>query len=577
MAIEISSVDQVKMVMSQNKLRQYPGAKKGRIRLLPYARPKIVTQTRFKPDATFFVVGNCFARSIEKSLSKAGRQVLSSPTDLDLPGTATQQYQRYNVFNLDVATNEVSWAINPNSQPMEDALIRVDDEWVDMQIHWTFAHDEQTAKRYRKVYNGSYRGIAEADVVIVSTAGIEQWFDNECGLYLNIMPTPKMADLEPGRYDFHRLDVEASAERLRRFCELVIKHGKPGVRIMVAVSPVSQPAIHSGHDALVDQFFAKSVQRCAADIVCSEIEQLEYLPSLEAAMLSDFQFSFRDNSINHTSQALSDRVVAEMLDKYLGESDGQRLLFATGHADGMLKAGDVPAGIAYIEELIAAKINLTGELEELYVRGLANLERQADALTFLFSQMDENRAEDRERTYFRLMNLVKLHGSDAQIARAVSIAEGEGYETELLRDVEEKRAAGLMSGGANSLALKELATVVRDRKHDEAIETAEALLADEALLSPNEVQRVLAAYVQSLMQSGKHPTAIAVLLERIETSDEVPDKWKQQLINLARTHADLPMLDRIWMMTGTFSQVDLDKTLPRRERLVKQGGLACAN
>ncbi|MEP1945173.1 MAG: hypothetical protein ABJJ20_00005, partial [Lentilitoribacter sp.] len=92
----------------------------------------------------------------------------------------------------------------------------------------------------------------------------------------------------------------------------------------------------------------------------------------------------------------------------------------------------------------------------------------------------------------------------------------------------------------------------------------------DADLSPLDLQRVVAGYVQALLQSGQQYRAAEVLLTQIERSKEPSPKWKTQIINLARTHADLPMLDQIWGMTQTFTQSELDRTIRRKVRLSEQ-------
>lgn len=65
MAIRVSSYEEVSRLIAGNPLRNFPSQSKGRDRLFPVPRPRITTTRTIPPDASFFCIGSCFARSIE--------------------------------------------------------------------------------------------------------------------------------------------------------------------------------------------------------------------------------------------------------------------------------------------------------------------------------------------------------------------------------------------------------------------------------------------------------------------------------------------------------------------------------
>ncbi|MFL9503400.1 GSCFA domain-containing protein (plasmid) [Rhodopseudomonas palustris] len=552
--------------MAKNKLRQYPGVNKGKDRLLPYARPQILTEEKIPEGASYFVVGNCFGRNIEKALRRAERTVLSSPTNLDLPGSAQEQFNRFNIFNLDVSTNEIAWAIDPNASSLDDALIEVDGEWVDMQIHWTFAHDEALARQYRKVYNASYSSISQADTVIVALSGVEQWFDTRTGLYMNGMPTNKMVEQAPGRFEFHRLDLDGCVASLRRFCNLVRTCSKKNPLIIVAVSPVSQPVVHGQADALVDQFLAKAMQRTAADIVCAEFDRIEYLPALEAAMLSDFRFGYQETSLNHTTQCLANRIVAEMLLKYEGESKGQRLLHAVGHTEALILAGEHEAAIKTAEQIINTGVATTDELDQLYVRALTQTNRHADGVAHLLARLEAGLVSDVDRIYQRLINMIRGHGNEDQLARLQVWAISRGLDIDAIEAVRNAWAVKptATAKGLYTDQITQIIAAMRNDDHEAVVQRSLQLLDVNGELSKSESERIFTYLVQGLIRLGRHTDAITHLSQAVENAETPDPRRARLLVNLARSHADVETINKIIALGDRLGDTTLIELLEAR-------------
>lgn len=564
---EVFSPKEIRAVAAKNPLRQYPGLRKGKERLLPFAQPQIRTDLRFSEGAKFFVAGNCYGRNLEKALAKAGRTYLSSPSDLDLPGTAKQQYNRYNIFNLDVSTNEIIWAIDPKAQPADDALIQVGHEWVDMQIHWTFAHEEAQAKEFRSIYNTSYAGVADADVVILSSSGIEQWFDRETGLYLNGMPTAKMDELYPGRFEFHRLDTEACTDSLRRAIEVVRQNTRVTPIILVTVSPVQQPLVYGRNDALIEQFLAKSYLRAAAEQVCHDYPEVEYLPSLEFAMLSDFQYAYSAQSLNHSSQGLANRVVAEMLLRYDGETPGYHALRAIGLVEALLSAGEYDQAMALAEASIEAGAPMSYNLDFQYSQALVRSGQHQQAATWLMKRLDSAVDDEREPLFRLATNLVRAYGSRDDIERLLGHAEALGIEDETVGAIKlavAQPAAIASTANQGSSPVDEIAAAFKAQDYDAVAARSDALFED-VESTPELLQRTLPFVVRSLMSLGQHKLAISRLYAVVSRQDEPDARWTSLMVKLATSHGDVPMIEQIIAISDKIKDSeDLLEPLERR-------------
>ncbi|SPF79105.1 hypothetical protein ALP8811_03040 [Aliiroseovarius pelagivivens] len=531
---------------SKNRLRQYPGAKRGRERLLPFAQPQIKTALAFPEGAKFFVAGNCFGRNVEKALAKAGRSYLSSPRDLDLPGSATQQYNRYNIFNLDVSTNEVAWAVDPSAPSPDDALIQVGDEWVDLQIHLTFAHELETARAYRKEYNTSYSGIADADVVILSNSGIEQWYDAKTGLYLNGMPSAKMTAQEPNRYEFHRLDVEACEMSFRRAIEIVLANTRVSPIILLAVSPVARPFVYGQNDALIENYLAKSCQNVAAQNVCRDYAQVEYLPSLEFAMLSDFKFAYQTTSPNHSTQGHANRVVAEMLLRYEGESPGYHTLNAIGQVEALISAEEYDQAVNVAEDALESGALRSVDFDFHYSQALMRAKQRTRAADWLVGRLDEAHGNDKDKVFRLATNIVRSYGTQEQIDTLIAYAKTNGVEEGAIEQLQNAMASRpkTVAQSIDASAVASIVTLFRARDFESTATEIEKVFKRPDVTEAT-INRLLPLLIQSYMNTNRHQSAMEQLLDEIERNETPMPRWITLLVRLAASRADIAIIDRI--------------------------------
>lgn len=339
--MQIQSIDEVNNAMRGNRLRNFPSHKHGHDRLVPFPRPATTLSRPLCSAPSFFVAGNCFARGMEKALRASDMQVLSSVFSSDLPGDAVKQFQNFNAFNIDVLSNEIAWSTG-QADAMSESLIQVGDEWVDMQIHFTVAGPREEMLKRRAAFNALYAPVSQADVVIMTVGGRRYWYDAENQLYLNAMPTRKMTQLYPGRFELHSMDLEAAEKRIERAISLV-ENANPNAHIMLVNSPVYQPSSFSSVDALVDQTVGKSLQRVAIDNVIARNPNVDYLPAYEVVTFSDLEHAFIPNSLNHTQPDVAARIAADMLEAGGITDVRYERVAASGYGQALLRSRDFEA------------------------------------------------------------------------------------------------------------------------------------------------------------------------------------------------------------------------------------------
>lgn len=542
MAIRVSSYEEVTRLIAGNPLRNFPSQSKGRDRLFPVPRPRITTGRTIPADAGFFCLGACFARTVEISLAAAGRRVLSSRIGLGMPGSVEEQFNRYNVFNLDAGMNEVRWALGVHDAPADAPLVKVGHEYADLQLHWAFAHPEDEARHYRKLYNDTFRSIADADVVILAAAGIRQWLDRETGLYINAMPPGALMRAYPDRFEMHEFDVDGCAERLR-FAVNVIRENCPrNPLILLAVAPVWQPLSLAAGDSLLDQFKVKATQRLAVERICAEFEGVEYLPALENALLGDFRYGYVDNSPNHTSQNLAHRVVADMLADYGAEDEAQQVLAARAFADAALTAGDPQKALELCQKVAAVGAR-DPDFSRVFARSLSGVGRQSDAIGFLLDAIEQGNAADPQRQFQMAVQLVKP--TDTEIIERLrsvgaTIAADDRYLTERL--VPRENASDLRE------AIVRAAQQLKSRDFPAVITALEGIEDRRSTLLPRARERfdlMMLQAMRGLDDVGGATRMVARRMQEGEAHAPVLLKQVAALLSRSRSPDDIALIDEL--------------------------------
>lgn len=465
------SFDEVAQQMTGNRLRQFPGSQKGRDRLFPVPRPRVDCPPIINEASSFFVIGACFARSLEKGLKAAGRTVLSSKVGLGMEGSEEDQLTRYNVSGLDIAMNEIRWALDAHSVPSTASLMQFRGEVLDLQLHWSFAHDEVDALKYREIYNTSFKPIAEADVIVLTLSNTRQWFDRHAGVYINTMPSGSMKDEYPGRFEMHEFSTSDIASKLTQTLDLIRGKSEKLPTFLIGVSPVYQANSPSSGDALTDMFNIKAVLRSAVHDVCQHAEDAAYLPCLEAGVMSDFKYSYMPSSPNHAAPILAERVVADALHD-MGVKDSQFVQYrARVFAETALMAGDFASAIALCEPSISKSIITDSALLLIYTEALAKAKRSSEAMPLLLDFLNQSCSEEAPAIWNRAVNLLDTKRLD-DVEKLYELASGINVDPRILTDRLSDKSEEVGEAGKT---ISEAIDLIRAERADEALGVLESI------------------------------------------------------------------------------------------------------
>lgn len=527
------------------------------------------------------MAGNCFARSIEKALRLGEKTVLSSPYNPAMPGDAVKQFQRYNIFNLDIATNEILWATQ-KPEAVDQALIRVGEELIDMQLHFSVAYPPDEMRRIRSIYNASYAAVAEADVVVGIVGGMRQWYDTQCGIYINVQPTRRMVADYPGRFELHELDSDDIAAGVLRF-RAAVRACNSKAQILIAVSPVSQPSTVSTQDSLIAQFYSKSVLRVGVEKVLQEFDDVEYIAALETALLSDFKYTYLETSPNHTKPNLGLRVTADFLRQRGDVSASQQMISVYGYATDLIQARDCEEALRLLEPMVLGETRprITRrahiELHRMYLTALMSLGRHAEAVphvTRILSdpdyvnllerwssiddedEDDESGANETSEDQDEQQTTGRVASSAADIffrmGRSIFQNAGKKSDFDFLTNYAESRgyeATGIVPARMNRAerdVLSGLSNAFRAANFPAAIEQAVALDPLRIEMEPYTRRKLDSLALQSHLKSGQAAQGIERLIGHLTSDGDKADaRTATVLCNVGRSHATPAQLPRL--------------------------------
>ncbi|MGZ9809684.1 GSCFA domain-containing protein [Pseudoroseicyclus sp. H15] len=427
--IESISAAQAMSRARTNPLRRFPSPDKDGERLYPLAAPSCTPSFEIGRDESIFAIGSCFARNIERALDGAGMRVLSREFDLGEIGESLDDAGNFfNKYSIHSVLNEITWALERDTFPGQDILYPgAKGTWFDAQLGMArldFSPEEILAFRHR--YLDGLKAVAEADVVILTLGYVETWFDRKLGLYLNVMPPMQAIKAEPERFDFRVLSYRDILEGLEELHALLTRSRTKPLKMLVTVSPVPLLATFRDMDVLVANAYSKSVQRAALDEFVIGKEGVDYFPSYEFVTLSSPEVAWSRNDYRHVSPELVDRIMSNVLTRYLPGGAGADPAAVTG--EGLIssakmlsrleKYGDILDLMASNRELADASAEAL-IMEATAARRLDDLQTAWAALTKA-TEVDPARPDALERMITLCRPLRRPDDARALMARHVA-------------------------------------------------------------------------------------------------------------------------------------------------------------
>jgi hypothetical protein len=293
---------------------KFAASVRGRLASGP-AVPHIVPKFTVRSDDVFFCIGSCFARVIEHELLYRGLTVSSLSLRADPAEVPNATNGFISKFTTASILNEVHWSLGGRPFPAE-ALVEDGEGYRDLQLANQPAPVALERARERRFDVLEYFArLRDASVVIITLGLVEVWYDRVTSLYLNSAPTYEMVHRFPGRFTVHVSDYGENRERLADVCDILAREGRPGVRIVVTVSPVPLHRTFTEADVLSANAYSKATLRAVAGDVVRSRPNVEYFPAYELVTVSDRSFAYVDDQL-HVSFPMANAVASSFLKSF---------------------------------------------------------------------------------------------------------------------------------------------------------------------------------------------------------------------------------------------------------------------
>jgi GSCFA family len=280
---------------------KFPRSVRGRL-AAGFATPRIEPKFRVSADDTFFCIGSCFARVIERQLRYRGLNVTSMRyrAEPDDPGIGATGVNKFTTASM---LNEVRWSLCGVPFPGE-AIVPDRGGFRDLQLADSTVPVSLERARERRAELREYFGrIRDAGVVIITLGIVEVWYDKATQLYLNVTPSPYTIEQFPGRFTVHVSDYTENYARLTETLDVLTAVGRPDLRIVVTVSPVPMHRTFTAADVLSANVYGKSTLRAVAGDAVRDRPNAEYFPSYELVTVSDRSRAYAPDQAHVTEDA----------------------------------------------------------------------------------------------------------------------------------------------------------------------------------------------------------------------------------------------------------------------------------
>ncbi|QLC21083.1 hypothetical protein HFP51_02095 [Parasphingopyxis sp. CP4] len=326
--------------LKSNKVSNW-GNRTDQNRVEPIAAPAFEAPFQLSPGEKIYTIGSCFARHVETKLIEQGfdlpmRNLFEAPEFEGLHPNIVNNFGTPSIFN------EIAWAFDEVPFDEDTAFLKMaPDKYTDLHMVSSLrpAPIEILRQRRARLFDAT-RSLADCRVVIMTLGLIEIWWDEEAGLYLNTQP-PRSAHKEnPDRFSLHVLGVDECVDYLERTIDIMVRHGKPDLQMVLTVSPVPMTSTHRPIDVMIANTYSKSVLRVVAEYIVSKHDQVTYFPSYETVTLSNRQLSWMDDFV-HVRDEMIGFNVERMVNAYSGNARTADIALAT---DVAANAEDVETG-----------------------------------------------------------------------------------------------------------------------------------------------------------------------------------------------------------------------------------------
>lgn len=314
----------IKARLATRAFDRWPTRTESPNRLEPEAWPVIRPKWSLHGARSVYTIGSCFARNIEEHFARAGFDV---PTlRFQVPRSEWRHAPNgiMNKYTPPSIAQELEWALRVRRARSERAraallaepLLGVDGGlFIDVELAgYGPVTRERGVERRRQLYETVEHAFA-SDVVTITLGLVEAWWDGERRRFIQQVPSPALTERYRKRFAFAPLRYAEALAHTRQAIDLLVRHGKPGLKVLLTTSPVPLRTTFLLQDAIVANTYGKSILRAVCGEVAADYDAVDYFPSYESAMLSEAGRVWKDDRL-HVDEAFIAKIVAHLVDPY---------------------------------------------------------------------------------------------------------------------------------------------------------------------------------------------------------------------------------------------------------------------
>lgn len=255
-------------------------------------RPEALFAPKFAmdPGAAIATAGSCFAQHVGRALRDAGMNVLDTEPAPRLCPAPVARAHGYGVYSARYGNIYTARQLVQLLQDARDGRADSENIWIrggrfhdalrpQIEPDGFVSADEVLA--LRRAHLALVRDLFSQCSHFIFTLGLtECWTDRETGRAYPICPGVVAGSFDPARHEFVNFrcaEVLADLVEARR----LLQEFRPGMRMIVTVSPVPLTATAAGGHVLAASTRSKAVLRAAADEFAALHEDVDYFPSFE--------------------------------------------------------------------------------------------------------------------------------------------------------------------------------------------------------------------------------------------------------------------------------------------------------
>jgi surfactin synthase thioesterase subunit len=264
-------------------------------------------------DAPILTAGSCFAQHIGRALLRAGMNWYDTeppPPGLTAAERSARHYGEFsfrtgNIYTAAMLRQWLSWAVGDTVPPADGA-------WPEGGRYFDPYRPAIEPAGYpsvaavhaaREVTLAAIRtGLRRACCLMFTLGLTEAWHDASNGTVYPVCPGTVRGRFDQRRHVFRNATFAEVYRDLSAALDLAAT-ARPGLRVILTVSPVPLTATATGGHALVATTYSKSVLRAVAGQLAAESDEVDYFPSYELITGSPFRSRFLEPNLRTVSPA----------------------------------------------------------------------------------------------------------------------------------------------------------------------------------------------------------------------------------------------------------------------------------